>query len=276
MKFIARVILPLILFAYVSIEAILKMQKSSLCHSTGCELAEQLLKFDSMYLYLFGAVGALAIALFGYLSTKRESFSKLFYITLYSAIAFESIMISYQVIANPEPCKFCMGVYGLLLVTALFSSWRYLLYALPVVASIFISMTSLAIPKNKVIAGTDGLYLIQSQTCPHCRNVKEYMKKNNISYTPIKASNTNARSLMKDLNITQIPVLLVKEPSRTQVIKGDNIIIEHLKNSLAMKVSEKSDIYKQKSEGCQADDSITEKKAGCEEGSILKNGASKY
>jgi len=213
----------------------------------------------------------LAIALFGYFSMKQEGFSKLFFITLYSAIAFESIMIAYQVIANPEPCKFCMGVYGSLLLIALLSNWRYLLYALPVIAAIFLSLGSLAIPKNKVIVGADGFYLIQSQSCAHCKNVKTYMHDNKISYNPIESSDTNAMSFMKDLNITQIPVLIVKEKSRTQVIKGDNIIIEYFKNRNSKQTSsDTQSIYSQEAEGCDADTSITTPEAGCEDGGVLK------
>ena len=279
MKFISRVVLPLILFLYIATEGILKWQKSSLCHSTGCELAEQLLRFDSLQLYAMGAIGALLIATLGYASIKKDSFTKLFYMALYSAVAFESIMIGYQVLVNPEPCKFCLGVYGLLLLTALLSNWRYLLYALPAIAAIFISLGSLAIPKNQAIIGANGYYLIKSETCPHCIKVKKFMKEEHIPYTPIASSDTTARSFMTDMNITQIPVLIVKENSRIQVIKGDKIIIEHLKNAQkstpTQSGTEKKDIYSQEAKGCEASAELT-KEAGCEEESILNKQNSRY
>ena len=279
MKFISRVVLPLILFVYIAVEGVLKLQKSSLCHSTGCELAEELLRFDSLQLYAVGAIGALLIAVLGYASTKRESFTKLFFITLFSAVAFESIMIGYQVFVNPEPCKFCMGVYGLLLLTALLSSWRYLLYALPMIAAIFISLGSLAIPKNQAIVGANGYYIIKSDSCPHCIKVKNFMEEEHISYTTIDPSDTTARSFMTDMNITQIPVLIVKENSRIQIIKGDKIIIEHIKNSQKDTSSQndknKNDIYSQEAKGCEASAELTQE-AGCAEESILQKQNSIY
>lgn len=273
MKFISRVVLPLILFAYISVEAILKLQKSSLCSSTGCELAEQLLRFDSIQLYFVGIAGALFIAVVGYLSIKRDSFEKYFFIVLYSAIAFETIMIAYQVIANPEPCKFCMGVYSLLLTTAILSQWRYLLYFLPVIGAIAVSLASLSITENKVIAGQNGYYLISSSTCPHCKKVKAYMRTENINFTSIASTDANARSFMKDLNITQIPVLVDMNNNRIQVIKGDKIIIEHLKgNKEGQATQADSNIYDQEASGCEASPSALDE-PGCEEEGILNSGS---
>ncbi len=57
-------------------------------------------------------VGVSAILLAGMKSIKSELWDRLFFVMLYSAIAFESIMIAYQVLVNPEPCNFCMGVFG--------------------------------------------------------------------------------------------------------------------------------------------------------------------
>jgi hypothetical protein len=96
----------------------------------------------------------------------------LFFIVLYSSIAFESVMIGYQVAVNPEPCLFCMGVYGGLLSIALLSNRGYFAYALPVIASIFLAFGDLAIAKNESLIEGDGIYLVHSERCPHCKRVK--------------------------------------------------------------------------------------------------------
>jgi len=235
MRFFSRVVLPLVLFVYVGVESYLKIQKSSMCSSTGCNLAEELLRFSSLYLNYFGMIGGVVIAIFGYLSLKKDRENSwieiLFFITLYSAIAFESIMIGYQVIANPEPCSFCMGVYVQLLLIALFSSWRYLLYAVPAIVALLISLASLAVPQNMPIITTDGNYLIHSELCPHCENVKSYFKESNITYTPLSVKDVNTRVFIKQLNISQVPVLVIRQRNSTQILKGDHSIIEHFKQS---------------------------------------------
>ena len=258
MKLFSRVILPLLLILYIAIETYAKLNHTSICSTTGCELAGELLKFNSLYLNYFGALGALFVAFFGWLSLRRESFEKLFYITLYAAIAFESIMIIYQVIANPEPCIFCLGVYGGLLAIALLSNWRYLLYATPAIVALFLSMASLSITQNRALITEDGTYLIHSESCLHCKKVKDYFAQQNIEYHKISIYDTNARFFIKQLDIQSIPVLVIKEKNSTRVLKGDKAILEYFENrgkkrteaSEQTKASES--IYNGTDEGCSA------------------------
>ncbi len=269
MKIFSRVILPILLLIYIGIETYAKLHHTSICGTEGCELAGELLKFNSVYLNFFGAAGALLIAIFGWLSLRKSSFEKLFFLTLYAAIAFESIMISYQIIANPEPCIFCLGVYSSLLLIALFSNWRYLVYAIPAIAAIFVSMNMLAMTQNKAIMTTDGTYLIHSETCPHCKKVKAYFKEHNIAYKGISVFDTNARFFIKQLDINSIPVLVIKKGNLSKIIKGDKAIIEYY--NLLSKPKEQADeqkveesIYKAPDSGCSA--SVTqESEGGCED-----------
>ncbi len=267
MKLFSRVILPLLLFIYISMDTYAKLHHSSICSAQGCKLAGELLKFDSVYLNIFGALGALFVGIFGWLSLRKESFRKIFFITLYAAIAFESIMISYQLIANPEPCVFCLSIYTSLLAIALLSNWRYLLYAIPAIVAIFISMNMLAMTQNKAIITTDGTYLIHSKTCPHCEKVIAYFKDQKIAYKAISVHDTNARFFIKQLDINTIPVLVIKRGNVSKVIRGDEAIIGYYKllskpKAQNSKKAEES-IYKAPNSGCSA--SITqESSSGCE------------
>ncbi len=268
MKLFSRVILPILLIIYIAIETYAKLNHTSICSTTGCELAGELLKFNSLYLNYFGALGALFIALFGWLSLRREGFEKLFYITLYAAIAFESIMISYQLLANPEPCIFCLGVYGGLLLIALLARWRYLLYALPAIAALFVSMSALALTANRSIITANGAYLIGSKTCPHCKKVKTYFAQSAIDYTDISIKDANARFFIKQLDINTIPVLVIKEKNHTTILKGDQRIIAYFDNKKQEGATTETDtspigIYNQE-EGCSA--SILQD-TGCSEAS---------
>ena len=270
MKPFSRIILPLLLFIYIAVETYAKLHHTSLCGTEGCELAGELLRYNSLYLNYFGAAGALSLALFGWLSLRREGFERLFFITLYAAIAFESIMITYQLLANPEPCIFCLGVYGALLAIALFSRWTYLLYSLPAIVALYLSMASLAITQNRALVTGDGTYLIHSESCPHCKKVKNYFATHDIAYQKISIYDTNARFFIKQFDINSIPVLVIKKGALSKVIRGDKAIIGYFdhKSAPAAETQDEAEtspsIYNGPDEGCSA--SIFQD-SGCSEAS---------
>ncbi len=225
MKFISRILLPLLLIVYIGFETWLKLHHQSLCSATGCKLAGELLRFPSIYLNYLGLVATGAIFILGILSLLRSSFEKLYFIALYSAIAFESIMIGYQVLVNPEPCIFCLGVYGGLLFIAILSRANYFVYALPAILAIFFALSDLAIPRNQALIKGDGLYLIASDNCPHCKKVKGYFAKNGIIYTKLSVKDPSVRYLAKSLGIEAIPILIKRHNAKSTIIYGDEPII---------------------------------------------------
>jgi glutaredoxin len=227
MKLFSRVIMPFLLLVYIAVETYAKLHHTSICGSTGCKLAGQLLVFPSIYLNYMGLVAAFGIMVLGWASLKNAAFEKLFFISLYAALGFETIMFAYQFIVNPEPCVFCGGVYGSLIAIALVARARYFLYALPIIVTLWVALSTLAIPKNAPLTTDNGRYLIHSETCPHCKKVKAYFAEHNITYTPILVHQTNARAFLKMLNISSIPVLITREGDRTVILKGDEPIIEH-------------------------------------------------
>jgi glutaredoxin len=238
MAFFSRVFLPFLLLVYIAAETYMKLQKTSLCGDIGCKLAGDLLRFDPMYLNYFGLAGVFSLLAFGYFSLKNKAIEKLFFIVLYSAIAFESTIISYQFMANPEPCIFCLGIFSSLLAIALFSKLKSFALVLAVVLSIFLGMNTLTVMKNKSYVNKQGLYLIQSKGCSHCAKVKKFFKEENIKYTPISISEVNARSFLKFVNISSIPVLLIKDASGTRLLTGDKKIIAHFKQEVPMPLQE--------------------------------------
>lgn len=227
MRFFARVFLPFLLLVYIGIETYLKLQHTSLCGEVGCKLAGELLRFDHIYLNYFGLLSVLSLVLLGYRSLKSTFFETLFFILLYSAIAFETTIIAYQFIANPEPCIFCLSVFSSLLVIALFSHVKHFTIVIAAVLSILLGLSTLTIPQNKSFITTPGLYLIQSETCSHCKKVKKYFSEHHIEYTSISSKEINARGFLKFVDISSIPVLVIKEPSNITILKGDKKIIAH-------------------------------------------------
>jgi len=236
MRFIARVFLPLLLLGYIGTETYLKLQHTSLCGEVGCKLAGELLNFDAIYLNYAGLGGVFMLMVLGFLSLKNKFYEVLFFMGLYAAIAFEATIISYQFVANPEPCIFCLGVISSLLLIALFSQPKHFGITLVTVVAIFVGLNTLTVTKNKAFMTTAGNYLIQSKTCPHCRKVKAYLAEHNIAYTPISTKEANARAFLKFANIRSIPVLIMKEKRDLQLIVGDKKIIAHFETLNAPKV----------------------------------------
>jgi len=225
MRFIARVLLPLLLLGYIGIETYLKLQHTSLCGEVGCKLAGELLNFDPIYLNYVGIVGVFILSILGLLSLKNKFFESLFFVGLYAAIAFEATIISYQFVANPEPCLFCLGVISSLLLIALLAQPRHFGITLVTVAAIFVGMHTLGISKNKNFMVENGTYLIHSEVCPHCKKVKTYLAEHHIPYTPISTKEASARNFLKFAGVTSIPVLVLKKKLERRLIIGDKKII---------------------------------------------------
>ncbi|WP_456456246.1 hypothetical protein [Nitratifractor sp.] len=241
MKIVSRVLLPLLLLFYIGYETWLKLHHLSLCSATGCRLAGELLRFPSIYLNYMGLAAVGAILLFGLFSLFSRAFEKLYFIALYTAIAFESVMIGYQIFANPEPCLFCLGVYGGLLLIALASRPRWLLYALPMIFALFFALGDLAIPRNEALIKGDGLYLVASDHCPHCQKVKKYFAEHHIAYHKLSVNDPSVRHLAKALGITEIPILIRRKGGVTTILYGDRPILATFENSKTIETKEKSD-----------------------------------
>lgn len=227
MHFFSRVFLPFLLLVYMGVETYLKLQHTSLCGEVGCKLAGELLRFNALYLNYFGLAGLFFLLIVGYRSLKSTFFETLFFILLYAAIAFEATILAYQFIANPEPCIFCMGIFSSLLLIALFSHVKNFAVVIASVLAIFLGLSSVNISKNKAYVSAPGLYLIQSETCSHCKKVKEYFAEHDIHYTPISVKEVNPKAFLKFVDISTIPVLVMKETSNITVITGDKKIIAH-------------------------------------------------
>jgi glutaredoxin len=226
LKKLGFIITPLLFLLYIIGETYLKLNHSSLCASDGCALADALLNFDSIYLNYFGMLAALTILILGILSYKKLIPEILFFIVLISSLLFESIMLGYQYFASPEMCKFCMGIYAFLVVTLLLTSRKYFLIALPAVISVVMALSFLAIPNASSFISKNGTYLLQSDSCAHCKKVKTYLNDNNIEFTKIDIENIEAQHFATFLNFKSIPILITKEGKNIRIINGDKNIID--------------------------------------------------
>ncbi|MCK4442142.1 MAG: hypothetical protein KAU90_09035 [Sulfurovaceae bacterium] len=230
MQKISFIYLPLLFTIYVTTEAVLKLFHSTLCESTGCLLADNLLKFDSIYLNLIGVADAFLILLIGIVSFNKKINEKLFFLVVVSSLLFETIMLGYQYFASPEMCKFCMGVYTFLVLITLLSSRKYFVMVFPAIIALITALSFLEIPKSQAFVFSNGNYLIQSPTCPHCKKVKKYLKEQHIDFNKLDIDNIEARNFATFLNFKTIPILLIKNDENIQIINGDKNIIEYFEN----------------------------------------------
>ena len=229
MKKISFIVLPILFFIYIAVETYLKLNHSSLCETSGCQLADALLRFDSIYLNFIGMASAIAIILVGILSYKEKISEKLFFLVVGASLLFETIMLGYQFFASPEMCIFCMGVYAFLLVILLLASPKYFGITMIGAISVFMSLSFLSIPSPKPYLIENGNYLLQSENCGHCRKVKEYMNENDIKFTKIDIGEIEAQNFATFLNFKTIPILLVKDGPNIKIINGDKDIINSFK-----------------------------------------------
>ncbi len=222
-----RILLPLLLFLYIGVETYFKMHHVSLCESTGCKMAGDLLKFNPIYLNFLGLIGAFTLLILSLL--KSEAAHKLYEWLIAVMASFETLLIASQFAINPEPCKFCLGVYGFLLAIFLVANWKRFFFFLPIFIAIFTGMQILAVPKNSSLIKEDGLYLIASKTCPHCKVTKKFLNEKKISYKVIPSNNINAWYMAKTLGITKIPIAIKKDNDIYTIIVGDKTIMNFYK-----------------------------------------------
>jgi len=230
LKKISFIFLPILFFIYIAVETYLKLNGSPLCQSSGCQLADALLRFDSIYLNFIGMASAIAIIIVGILSYKEIISEKLFFLVVGASLLFETIMLGYQFFASPEMCIFCMGVYAFLLLILLTASLKYFAITMIGAISVFMSLSFLAIPSAKSYLNEDGNYLLQSENCGHCKKVKTYMNEHDIKFTKIDIGDIEAQNFASFLNFKTIPILLVKDGGNIKIINGDKDIIKSFKS----------------------------------------------
>lgn len=226
MKKISFIYLPILFFIYIAVETLLKLNHSTLCESSGCQLAGSLLWFDSIYLNFMGLANAFVLLVLGWFSYKKVLSKKFFYLVLFASLLFETILIGYQYFVSPEMCKFCLGVYGFLVLMMLLSARKYFLMVLPVIISVITALAVLSIPKSEAFVVKDGNYLIQSISCKHCKKVKEYMNSESISFKKIDIESVEAQNFATFMNFKTIPILLIKDGNNVQIVNGDKDIID--------------------------------------------------
>lgn len=223
-------------FLLTTVEFILNLNNSSLCHTQGCSVVDSFAKSETL-MVLAGA-GFFGISFLLSLLKRIPYREQIINILLIAALSVEGYLLGFQTFIVHTFCLFCLIVASLIVVTSVF---RFLLMKQ---TSIIYGFLSLAIvftatwfvnPSIEVLPDTQYT-LIYSKDCPHCHQVIEFCEKNNVNIPKIEV--TKIKGVCRSFGINQVPVLVCNcNPQEKRIIQGDKAIIGKLSDLIVPEVS---------------------------------------
>lgn len=255
--------MPMIILSYLFINLYLIMIGSSWCQSEGCEVSKSLLNIEQADLYYLaiGAFGVLLLTGLKILKTDSIKLKEFFKFSVFTIMICETVLLSYLYFKSGTLCISCFIFYLLVIC-------HYLLLNIKsknILVIPFIIATIAILDLNVNTTSNDSINskytLLQSQTCEHCKKVKEYLKDNSIEYK--KEDYAKYSGLFSSLNITKIPVMIVKNnENNLLILNGVSEITNYLDTNVEKdvlpiishsSVQNNDFILSEKKEGCEID-----------------------
>ena len=240
-----------------------------ICFSGGCEIVDSQTTIPPLFFNAFGLAFFLAVfwgVWFGRRSEKLQFYVR---ILLLAGLAGEGVLVSFQYFVVKSFCTYCLIIFSLIALLNLMGSLRQVVTCVVIFSSVVIAFSTLQFtaktPESKatgikdlekgayaVLMGEEKkpkLVLFFSSTCPHCEKVIKSMQQGTtctISFNPMskvtKFPLTGAipneyydigvnRAFMTSLDRTYVPILLVEEQLRLEIIGGGNAILDYLDKS---------------------------------------------
>ena len=234
------------------------------CLNQGCEVVESLTKVPPFFINLAGL-----LFFIGLFVTSRWlqggphpklSWTRLL---LFTGLAAEGVLISYQVFVIHTLCSYCLIIFTVILILNLVNGLKQIIISLPVFAAVLIAFSSLnfgqsllslksqtlmsgTFAKTSCISPESQLYLFFSSDCPHCQSVIKILENCNsceMHFNPIdRIDSLNHpelehfpdydpslnRLVLSLLGIKTIPVLIVQNANGLSLIKGEDTIIDYI------------------------------------------------
>ena len=188
---------------------------------------------------------------------------------LLAALAAEGVLVSFQYIVLETFCTYCLIVFSLVVLLNLLHGVHHTVTGGAVFVAVFLAFSSLQFKtttSGPVDAGINALgrgayavlqgeenkpklSLFFSSTCPHCERVIKSLQQGTactVSFNPVSTVTKFPltelvfnehydvdvnRSFMMSLDQKSIPVLLVEQQKRIQLIKGGNAVMNYLDES---------------------------------------------
>lgn len=224
-----------------SLELYLSFQEKSLCKSESCFVVHSYDRYgilNSLGVFFFFVLFLLTIPEVFLKNYRTFSFfRKVRFFLLSVAILIEGYLVGFQTWLIGEFCSFCLGIGAIILSVficeIIYQKAKFVGFLITCgFLSIFLSM--FFVGERLKPLNFEFPILVYKENCPHCKEVIEYVKKNEI---PIKTYNVKeVYSLLNFLKINEVPILIYKEDKDLFFFVGKNSILEWLqKNYRAFK-----------------------------------------
>ncbi len=238
----------------------------ALCPTEGCAIVEKTTAITPLQLNLIGFVFFLALFIclrWEVRRSKKESHVSAWLIL--GGVAAEAVLFSFQVFLIQTFCLYCLLIFLMVLLLAFLAGFRQAIASAAVITATLLTFSFLdfsSAVSSETVTLEDGiygsracttptkeLYLIFSETCPHCMDVVDALKMCNscslhlnpihqvdeLPFAGIQKNDAYSpranRQVLSAFGIDTIPVLLAKIPDGFQIIQGENRIINYIQHS---------------------------------------------
>lgn len=233
----------------------------TICFNSGCEIVDSLTTISPLYFNLAGFV--FFQVLFWCLLWGRDGsvhWHKFARLLLLAGLCAEAVLIFFQYAIATVFCSYCLVIFSFIVLLNILSGPRHIFNGIVLYSAVTAACFSLQFrAASSGISLDEGsmamvtgekkgaeLYLFFSSTCAYCEKVIEALKEDNsctVRFNPVErienfdfpdatfSAEYNADvnvNFMKSLSIKEIPVLVVKEPQETLVLRGEQRIREYL------------------------------------------------
>ena len=240
-----------------------------ICFSGGCEIVDSQTTIPPLFFNAFGLAFFLAIFWGVWFGRRSENLQFYVRILLVAGLAAEGVLVSFQYFVVENFCTYCLIIFSLVALLNLMGGLRQAVTCAAIFAAVVIAFSTLQFtattPESTatgikdlekgayaVLMGEEKkpkLVLFFSSTCPHCEKVIRSMQQGTtctVSFNPMskvtKFPLTEAipnehydigvnRAFMTSLDRTYVPILLVDEQLRLEIIGGGNAIMDYLDKS---------------------------------------------
>lgn len=235
------------------------LQGNILCLNDGCEIVEKLTTVPPIAFNVAGSLFFMSVFLALWQGARGvKEWLNLARVLLLAGMATEGVLIGFQYFIAQVFCSYCLTIFALILVLNLLMGWRQLLCGLAVTASVLLAFASLQfVPYSQAgqfeldsgiygrlekAESNTSRYLFFSSTCPHCEDVIATIDDDfvcslnfnpvdqlqeapleSMTRTPDYSPEVN-RKYLKNMELSEIPVLVVKSPDETRILKGKQAI----------------------------------------------------
>lgn len=246
------------------------LQGNILCLNDGCEIVEKLTKVPPIAFNVVGSLFFMSVFLALWQGARGvRGWLNLARILLLAGMAVEGVLIGFQYYVAQVFCSYCLTVFSIILLLNLLMGWRQLLSGLTVTVSVLMAFSGLQfVPHLQAgeVALESGVYgrlentqsstaryLFFSSSCPHCEDViatidddfvcsLDFNPVDELQKSPINSLTLRQtyspelnRTFLKNLEMPEIPVLVVKAPEEVRVLKGKQAIVAYFDSNCRKK-----------------------------------------